>query len=76
MIGRLSPRFSTDGVAGTVIENAKERARRLLGPEDEEALETMALLITGGWLPHAHPGTQEIWDEFRIREVLVRCGRL
>jgi len=63
----IVPGKAGDGVAGTVIENAKERARRLLGPEDEEALETMALLITGGWLPHAHPGTQEIWDEFRIR---------
>ena len=63
----IVPGKAGDGIAGTVIENAKDRARELLSPEDDEALDVMAVLITGGWLPHTQPGSHEVWDEFRIR---------
>ncbi|MDO5503424.1 MAG: malto-oligosyltrehalose synthase [Actinomycetia bacterium] len=63
----IVPGKAGDGVAGAVIEGVVERARLLLDVADRDALATMAVLVTGGWLPQAHPGRQDTWDEFRIR---------
>ena len=69
----IVPGKAGDGVAGTVISESAERAKTLLDEADHPALETMATLVCGGWLPEAAPDVQDVWAEFRIR-VQQTCG--
>lgn len=63
----IIPGKAGDGVAVSVLEGVRDRARGLLDEADHEALEVMGILVTGGWLAQAEHGSQDEWDEFRVR---------